>query len=61
MLGPAIQAFTPPPAPVGFAQLFVMPYPETAEDGANAVADIVDRWIRTGFAVNASGLTINWT
>jgi hypothetical protein len=57
---PAVTAPLPPPGLVGFVQLFVMPYPESAEDGVDAVVDIIDTWIKTGTATTPLG-SISWS
>lgn len=41
---------TPPATPVGFAALFAPPYPESRQDGVDAVADAIDAWLTTGTA-----------
>jgi len=41
---------TPPPAPVGFQQQFSSPHPETHAAAAQAIAGIIDAWMRTGIA-----------
>lgn len=45
----------PPPAPVGFAQLFAEPYPETHAAAAQKVSAAIDVWMRTGTATPAIG------
>lgn len=41
----------PPPAPVGFAQQFAGAKPETHTQAAQAIATLIDTWMRTGVAV----------
>jgi hypothetical protein len=47
-LGMAGFAPVPPPAPIGFAQQFAGPKPETHADAAQQVAAIIDTWMHTG-------------
>lgn len=41
---------TPPAGPVGFASLFGGPKPATADAAANAIANLIDTWMRTGLS-----------
>lgn len=43
-------AGVPPTAPVGFAARFAGPMPETHDDAASAVANLIDAWMKTGTA-----------
>lgn len=47
-LGMAGFAPTPPVAPVGFAQQFGGPHPATHAAAAQAIAGLIDAWMRTG-------------
>lgn len=40
----------PPATPVGFAALFILPPPQTREEGVARVAQKIDTWMRTGTA-----------
>ena len=40
---------TPPPAPVGFASQFAGPKPATHADAADAIGDLIQAWMSTGF------------
>lgn len=40
----------PPPAPVGFAQQFSGPKPATHSAAAQAIAGLIDAWMRTGLS-----------
>lgn len=46
--GMAGYAPVPPPAPVGFAQLFIAAKPETHADAATRVGDAIHAWLTTG-------------
>lgn len=39
---------TPPPSPVGFANLFQQPVPSTRTDAAEQFADLIHAWLTTG-------------
>ena len=53
-MAPAFTA-TPPPGPVGFASLFVPPFPSTHSAAAQAMANAIHAWLTTGTAVPAAG------
>lgn len=53
-MAPAFTA-TPPPGPVGFATLFIPPFPTTHSAAAQGIADAIHAWITTGTAVPAAG------
>jgi len=44
----------PPVNPVGFSAQFAASKPDTAADGADAFADLIDTWMKTGQASPAS-------
>jgi len=46
---------TPPPAPIGFATQFAGPHPATHAEAAQAIADLVDAWMKTGTATPSGG------
>jgi hypothetical protein len=58
---PVVATAVPPPVPVGFATLFVPPYPPTSEAGAQAVATLINLWMVKGTAVSGSGVTTIWS
>lgn len=49
-LGMAGYTPVPPPAPVGFAAQFSGPHPPTHAAAAQAIAGLIDTWMRTGTA-----------
>lgn len=52
---------TPPPGLVGFAAQFAT-HPETHADAAEAVAELIDTWMRTGTATpSGGGAPISWS
>lgn len=60
-MAPAFIA-VPPPAPVGWAQLFAEPYPSTAAQAAQKISAAVDAWMRTGTATpSLGGSPIPWS
>jgi len=46
---------TPPPAPVGFAEQFAGPAPNSPGEAASAIAGKIDTWMRTGSATPSGG------
>lgn len=44
---------TPPPGPVGFANAFAQPMPQTQAEAAERMSALVDTWMRTGTATLA--------
>lgn len=50
-LGMAGYTPVPPPAPVGFAAQFSGPHPPTHAAAAQAIAGLIDTWMRTGTAI----------
>lgn len=44
---------TPPVTPIGFAQLFTPPYPETHDAAAEELSSAVHTWAQTGFSTLA--------
>jgi hypothetical protein len=60
-MAPAFTA-TPPAGAVGFAALFVPPYPDTRDDGIDAVATKIITWAKTGTATpSGGGSPVNWS
>lgn len=50
----------PPPAPLGFAAQFALPFPATHADAANALGNIIHAWMVTGTATPPVGPVLNW-
>lgn len=46
---------TPPPSPVGFATQFALPPPATHAEAGEAIASLVDTWLKTGTATPSGG------
>jgi hypothetical protein len=53
-MAPAFVA-VPPPGPVGFPQQFAGPKPATHAAAAQAIATLIDTWMKTGSATPAAG------
>lgn len=58
---PFVATAVPPPVPVGFATQFVLPFPQTSQEGAQAVANLINLWMVKGTAVSATGVTTIWS
>lgn len=55
-------AAVPPPAPVGFAAQFAGPKPATHAEAGDAIATLIDNWMKTGTATPLpSGSPVFWS
>jgi hypothetical protein len=54
---------TPPPGPVGFANSFAQPVPQTHEAAAERMAILIHAWLTTGIATLAvpPGTVVPWS